>query len=118
MSAHSALVNRILLRFSLRPDLTLWKLNTGVGKPLHSDRVVRFGIKGGTDIIGIIKPSGRWIAIECKTGSGKLEQDQETFRDVVIAHGALYVEARCLEDVQVALDQLQLKGLDQPCAAL
>ena len=118
MSAHSALVNRILLRFSVRPDLTLWKLNTGVGKPLHGERVIRFGIKGGTDIIGIMKPTGRFIAIECKTGSGELEDDQKTFRDVVVAHGALYIEARHEDDVQWALDQLRLKGLDPQCAAL
>jgi hypothetical protein len=118
MSAHSALVNRILMRYSVRPDLTLWKMNTGVARALYGERVMRYGIDGGTDIIGIMKPDGRWIAIEVKTGSGELRPNQRAFRQVMLDHGALYILARHEDDVRAALEQLNLKGLDSQCAAL
>ncbi len=113
MSAHAALVNRILLTYSVRPDLTLFKMATGVARALHNNQVIRYGIDGGTDIIGIMKPSGRWLAIECKTGSGELQPNQRIFRDLIRSHGGLYVLARCVEDVGIVL-----KGLDGQCAAL
>jgi hypothetical protein len=99
MSAHSALVNRILLRYSVLPDVTLFKMHTGVGRALHDEHVIRYGIDGGTDIIGILKPHGRWVAIEAKTGSGVLQENQRRFRDMILSHGGLYILAREEEDV-------------------
>jgi hypothetical protein len=113
MSAHSALVNRILMTYSVLPDLTLFKMNNGVARALHSKEVIRYGIDGCTDIIGIQKPFGRWVAIEAKTGSGELQENQERFRDMILSHGGIWVLARTEEDVGNAL-----KGLDQQCAAL
>ena len=103
MSAHSALVNRILMRYSVLPDLSLFKMNNGVARALHSKEVIRYGINGCTDIIGILKPYGRWVAIEAKTGSGRLEDDQPTFRNMILSHGGIYILARDEEDVAEGL---------------
>ena len=102
---HTDLVNRILLKFSVRPDLTLFKLATGVGRSLYGKRVIRFGILGGSDIVGIMKPTGRFVAIEVKIPPDDLDDDQRTFRDVVLAHGGIHIVARCEADVARGLDQ-------------
>jgi hypothetical protein len=100
---HTALVNRILMRFSARPALSLFKMHTGVARALTGDYYVKYGILGGTDIIGILKPNGRWVAIEVKVGKDDLGPKQRHFRQLIEEHGGLYVLARDLSDVDVAL---------------
>ena len=58
---------------------------------------VRFGVKGQADITGI--RDGRRIEIETKTKEGKLNLDQEMFRDMILSQGGLYFVARSVDDV-------------------
>ena len=55
-------------------------------------------LKGLTDLTAI--KEGWTVYIEVKTMTGRLSEDQEDFRDNVIAHGGTYVIARRLEDVR------------------
>lgn len=78
----------------------MWKISTGVARSLYGqDRKIRFGISGGCDIIGILAPDGRMFGIEVKTGVGRLQKNQRTFRDVIVEHGGLHCEARSEDDV-------------------
>lgn len=105
--AHKKLVDDILVTFGGLPYVRLWQNKTGVARSFSDvDAVIQYGLKGSTDIIGIAK-SGRFIAIEVKTGTGKLSKEQENFRAMIERFGALYVEARSLEDVQLAFRALQ-----------
>ena len=50
-----------------------------------------------TDIGGIImcsKGAGLYLAIECKTGSGALTEEQRNFRNMVISNGGCHIIAR------------------------
>lgn len=77
-----------------------WRINTGGAK--IGDRFVRFGMVGMSDIVGIL-PSGRFLAIEVKSATGKVTRPQQAFLDTVNAHGGYGFVARSVEYVRLAL---------------
>ena len=90
---HNDLIDDILLYIGSRPDVRLWKRVVG----FDFKRKIKYGIPGEPDIVGIIFPSGRMLCIEVKTGKGKLEPNQIKRKKMLIHFGALYIEARSLE---------------------
>lgn len=97
--SETALVKQILLAIGGRPDVRVWRNNTGC---LIDDRgrPVKFGLQGSADIIGLIKPSGRFLAIECKMPKGHQSDQQKAFQSMIESMGGVYVLARSLEDVK------------------
>lgn len=93
----SALIRAVLLAVGARPDLRVWRQNTGAAR-LPSGRIVRFGIPGAADISGILR-GGRRLEIECKSRDGRLSALQERFCRVIQHHGGLYILARSVDDV-------------------
>jgi hypothetical protein len=93
------LVKEILAVIGSRNDVRVWRNNTGtlidsLGRP------VKFGLVGSADILGIIAPQGRFLAIECKTRTGKQSDQQRNFQKMIEAMGGIYILARSLEDVK------------------
>lgn len=79
-----------------------WAHRINTGKFKVNDRAgtrwVQSGFVGCADIIGQLT-DGRFLAIECKSVSGKLTNEQQVFLDVVNnAHGVGFV-ARSVDDV-------------------
>ena len=95
------LVNSILLEFGARPDLRIWRQNTGAARTSRG-ALVRFGIPGQADISGILS-GGRRIEIECKTKTGRQTKEQKAWQAMIERFGGLYVLARSVEDVRRAL---------------
>lgn len=59
---------------------------------------VSYGLcKGSADLIGIIKPIGRFFALELKTLKGKLTEEQQLFINLVNAMGGYAGVARSVE---------------------
>lgn len=54
---------------------------------------------GIPDIIAILPPNGRFVAIEVKRPNGKLSEHQEAFRDELQRIGGLYVVATSVDDI-------------------
>lgn len=114
---HTDLVNEILLAVS--PLGLAWSNQTGQGwagkyvgrnqagqTVIANARPVKFGLPGSTDILACI--AGRMVAIEVKTGTGRLQQNQRDFRAAAAKAGALHIEARSVDDV---INTLKLDGL-------
>jgi hypothetical protein len=81
-----------------------WRNNTtGVFDPERKRFRTFSGRKGVSDILGIIPPAGRLVAVECKSGKGKLSSEQRAFLDDIAAAGGVAVCARSLDDLQAAL---------------
>lgn len=93
-----------------------WRNETAgayVGKVIHKDerivtlanaQLMTFGLcVGSADIIGIHKPTGRFLAIEVKTKTGKPTKEQLNFIEQVRAANGIAGIART---VQEALDLL------------
>ncbi len=104
----SHIQHAILEAWGHHKRLRLARINTGVGwfangKPARKTDPgaypVKFGVPGTADVIGLIWPSGRMLAIEVKSATGKLRKAQETFRRVVEKYGGLYIVARSLAEV-------------------
>jgi Holliday junction resolvase-like predicted endonuclease len=60
-------------------------------------------MKGVADIICVL-PEGRVAFVEVKTKTGKQSADQVLFQKRVEALGAVYLVARCPQDVDKPLD--------------
>lgn len=72
----------------------VWRNNTGAARmPGTGNRPIRFGKKGSSDIIGLTK-NGRFIGVECKSGTNDIEPAQEDFRAMVLSKKGIYILAR------------------------
>ena len=99
-AAHSALVRKILVTFGADKRCRLMQQRTG--KAWQGPRLISFGQRGSPDVLGILR-GGRCIGIEVKTGSAVLTPEQKNWRRVFEEWGGLFVEARRVEDVAIAL---------------
>ena len=101
----SLIQNQILVAWGSHPRLRIARINTGaamVGQG-KSKRLVRFGVPGTADIVGLIAPTGQMLQIEVKTTIGAQSPAQRTMKRVVTGFGGLYILARSLADVDAAL---------------
>jgi len=94
---HQDLVNEILKKYGAHQYLTIWKNATGMA--FRGETCIKFGLKGSADILGIMKPYGRFIAIECKSGKAQQSAQQKAFQKMIIDFGGVYIVARSIEDV-------------------
>ncbi len=54
--------------------------------------------KGTSDLIGIRRSDGRFVAIECKTPRGRLRDEQRLFIDAIHKSNGIAGVARCADD--------------------
>ncbi len=97
MTSESALLARILLALGRDPRCLIWRMNTGALPDQHG-RMVRFGVPGCADILGILRPSGRFLAIEAKAPGGKQSAQQKLFQTAVMNAGGVYLLVYSVED--------------------
>lgn len=100
---HGDLCREILLAVS--PLGLAWINNSGALRD-KTDRLVRYGLTGSSDIIAIIH--GRFVGIEVKVGRDRQSGTQQNFAAAVRRAGGVYILARSLDDVT---DTLRLEGL-------
>lgn len=100
----AALIRAVQVTFGARPNLRIWRNNTGAFGT--EDRFVRFGLEGSADFLGILGPSGRFLAIECKSPSGRQTDQQKAFQAMVERFGGVYILARSTDDVEAALREV------------
>jgi hypothetical protein len=93
----------ILLAVGSRPDCRIWRNNTGVGRSLSGDRVIRFGLVGSADLLGILR-GGRFLAVEVKTAKGRQSEAQRNFQRMIESMGGVYVLARDVQTVVGVID--------------
>lgn len=119
-------LKQILLALGNLPYLRIWRNNTGqlwsgeqiikvqatrtimvgpgdiVIKRAHP---VKFGLQGSADILGLIAPIGRFLAIEVKRPkSSKQSEHQKRFETMVKNMGGIYILAHSPEE---ALEKLE-----------
>ena len=102
-------MRRIMLAVS-RGGATVWRNNSGVAR-YPDGAVVRYGIAnpGGSDLIGLRtievtrdmvgQRVAVFVAIEVKTPSGRLTDDQRRFVEFVRAAGGIGLVARSEDDL-------------------
>lgn len=96
MGGEAVVVRNILQAWGAHPRLRIWRQNTGAA--MYKDRFVKFGVAGQPDIIGVMAPSGRFIAIECKSDTGKQSDEQKAWETMFRSYGGVYILARNVGD--------------------
>lgn len=113
-AAHTSLVNACLW-WCKAHGIKAHKHNSGATATARGG-FVRYGFAGCPDILGVL-PGGKHMAVECKTGTGRLTPEQDEYRREVEALGAVFVLARDLEALEVALRpfvNVVVKGVAAP----
>jgi len=110
----SALKEKDLVQFAIQilnaRGIPAWRQNAGlllVGEGGRK-RAVKLGSKGMPDIIGIIPPAGRFLAVEVKRSKkAKLTIHQEAFLEAVRRSGGVAAVVKDPEDVLRLLEELE-----------
>ena len=101
---HTELVAEIRKALGREPDFTLWlnsKPSVRNGKVIAKPGLV----KGAADLVGILAPLGRFVALEAKTGNARLMPHQRLFLDLVRKRGGFAAEVRSVDDARDALER-------------
>ena len=96
--------NLIRVAVGQLPDVTIWRNESGVAE--HMGRYVRYGLqKGSADIIGILSPGGRFLALEVKTPRGRTSKEQDLFLKLVRRRGGFACVVRSVDEAVAAIDR-------------
>lgn len=102
-------LQEIRLELGREPDLTLWRNSTGVTVELGAAgdrRTIRYGLAvGSSDLIGILAPSGRLVALEIKSSTGRVTSEQVQFLEVVRRRGGFGAVVRSVDEARAALER-------------
>lgn len=95
----------IRLALGRERDLVLWRNNAGV--TLQPDGSwVRYGVgTGGSDLLGILGPNGRFFALEAKTPTGRVEKHQAMWQQIVRHHGGFAAVVHSVDEARAALER-------------
>lgn len=84
----------------------LWRNNTGVAQ--YGAARVRYGLGvGGADLVGLLRPSGRFFALEVKTPAGRLSAEQRAWHRAVSAVGGFVACVRSVDEALKALEEAE-----------
>ena len=106
--SESALVASIRLALGRDSRVVLWRNNTGSALQDFGSggmRPLKYGLcVGSSDLIGIVAPHGRLIALEVKTASGRVTREQQQFLSLVERMGGVARVVRSVDDALRAVD--------------
>lgn len=87
------------------PDVRLWRNNTGALRDARG-RQVRYGLAvGSADLIGVVGPHGRFVAIEVKSAGGSVTGDQSLWLETVRRMGGVAGVARSVEEALALIEE-------------
>ncbi|MFZ2493804.1 MAG: VRR-NUC domain-containing protein [Thermoanaerobaculia bacterium] len=107
-TAVEADVLRACLDYLRRVGVPHWRANTAAGKlkrPDGSERFMRFGIKGQSDILGVLPGCGRLLAVECKAPGEQLRPEQAEFLAMIEHAGGVAIVAHSVGELARALTE-------------
>ncbi len=115
--AHTRLVKLALKRLSKEPDLLVLHNGVAGGEFWSAEtgevRHFRAGLgKGSSDIIAILRPLGRFLALEAKTGTGRPTTQQRQFLDLVRNAGGFATVFGSVDEALAAVERAR-RGADR-----
>jgi len=105
-------IESVILKYlNILPNTFAWK-NESVGiydekRGTYRKKRREHSINGVSDILGI--RNGRLLAIEVKTNTGKVSNDQQLFIDRILREGGIAGVARSVADVRKLLEEADTK---------
>ena len=102
--AERDVLRAVRLAIGQLPDVVLWRNSSGVTNV--DGRVMRFGLGvGSADLVGLLAPSGRFLAFEVKSPLGRTSRDQDLFLELVRRVGGFACVVRSVDDALNAIDR-------------
>jgi hypothetical protein len=98
----------IRLDLGREPDLRLFRNESGVATHAGRNSVqrVRYGLaKGSSDLVGVLAPAGRFIALEIKSPTGKPTERQLMWLATIRRFGGFAAIVRSVEDARAAINR-------------
>lgn len=103
MTPEAKILADIRIALGEDPRVVIWRNSTGVAE--SEGRKMRFGlVRGGSDLIGIVAPRGRFFALEVKAPRGRVSLEQAQFILLVRRMGGFAAVVRSVQDAQAAVD--------------
>jgi len=101
----ASVLKRVLSALAAAPGVIAWRNNTGAVK--KGPRFIRFGLAvGSADVVPIVAPHGRWLAIETKRPkNGETTEKQDEWLGLVRRMGGVAGVARSPEEALELLEQ-------------
>lgn len=93
----------VRLALGTDPRVVLWRNAQGFYR--EEGRAIQYGIggAGGSDLIGMLRGSGRWVALEIKTATGRTTPEQERFLSLVRKCGGFACVVRSVDEARAAV---------------
>ena len=92
------------LRFALRPEIEIIAIPNGGKRPRRTAIMLKAeGLRPGATDLVLALPAGKAGWLEMKTDVGRLEDNQEDFRDRLLALGHLWAMARSVKEALIIL---------------
>jgi hypothetical protein len=108
-SAHNKLKHEILGELGARSDVRVFDNEVGRAFDPQTGAYIQFGLcRGSSDIIGIVSPSGRFLALEVKTGNAGASREQRNFLAMVNRMNGVGRIVRSVAEAQAAADEAAL----------
>ncbi len=102
MTTEASVLRAVRRAVNLDGRVRLVRNNTG----FDLERRVRYGLgTGGADLVGLIRATGRGIALEVKTDSGRLSRDQQTWLAAFRRCGGFAAVVRSPDEAIAAVDR-------------
>lgn len=104
------------LAYLRHAGVTHWRANTGAARlPGKGGRqqLVRFGVPGQSDILAVIAPQGRLLAIEVKRPGGRATAAQRAFQQNVVAAGGFAGVVHSVEELRALLSSAGVESLPE-----
>jgi hypothetical protein len=103
------LLRRIVEALRQEPDVLVWRNTVGVGE--DDGRRVTYGLAlGSSDLVGLLGPHGRFVALEVKTPAGRLTEHQVRFLERVRQRGGIAAVVRSVAEARAAIAQARWEG--------
>lgn len=105
---HSNLLKKTLLALCKIPLTRAWRNESGTAKSFDGQRIIKFGLKGSSDILGI--SDSIFLAIEIKIGPDKQREEQKNFEKMITECKGFYFIVRNENDIKIIVERLSNKG--------
>lgn len=103
---HTNLIKLCLLELSQSRLATAWQNDTGTARSFDDDRVIKFGLRGSSDIVGITK-LGQFLAVEIKVGKDFLKPEQIAFKLMVEKNNGLHFTIRSEDQIKDMINDIK-----------
>lgn len=109
MTPESRLLSEIRLALGRDPRVVLWRNNTGSALQDYGSaglKPLRYGLAvGSSDLIGLVRPSGRFVALEVKSPRGQVSREQAMFLALVESMGGVARVVRSVDEARAAIEE-------------